>query len=257
MIKLSMIRKSFGSKEVLRGVTLEVRKRELLCLVGPNGSGKTTTLNVIAGLCQPDDGTVLIDGVLMDGRNGKRLVHVTPSERGTGYVFQEYALFPHMTVRENISYGMKARHMQKQEVNDRTQNLLRLVGLLDHSENYPHELSGGQKQKTALARALAIEPEILFLDEPLSALDLRTRESLRVELKRILGILEVTTIYVTHELAEAYQVSDRIAVMGSGKIEQTGSRDEVFSTPNEYVAQFLGEYYKRKNPPIANHEFEL
>ena len=241
MIRLSMVRKSYGSKEVLKDVTLEVRKRELLCLVGPNGSGKTTTLNVVAGLCLPNGGTVLINDVLMDGRTGNRVVHVNPSERKIGYVFQDYALFPHMTVRENVSYGLKARHMPKCDVKERTQKLLEFVGLLDHSKHYPHQLSGGQKQKTALARALAIEPEILLLDEPLSALDWRTRESLRVELKRILGSLEVTSIYVTHELAEAYEVSDRIAVMGPGRIEQTGSRDEVFSKPNEYAAQFFGQ----------------
>jgi len=248
MISLNMVKKSYGSKEVLKEVTLEVRKRELLCLVGPNGSGKTTTLNVIAGLSPPDEGTVLINDVLMDGRTGKRLVHVNSSERKIGYVFQEYALFPHMTVHENISYGLKARHIEKHEIKERTQRLLEFVGLLDHSEHYPHQLSGGQKQKTALARALAIEPEILLLDEPLSALDLRTRESLRVELKRIMRALEVTSIYVTHELAEAYEVSDRIAVMGPGRIEQTGSRDEVFSKPNPYVAQFLGNYLQWKRP---------
>ena len=241
MIRLSMIKKSYGSKQVLEEVNLEVGKRELLCLVGPNGSGKTTTLNIVAGLCPPDEGTVLINNVLMDGRAGNHLVHVNPSERKIGYVFQDYALFPHMTVRENISYGLKARHMQKEERQKRTQGLLELVGLPEHSEHYPYQLSGGQKQKTALARALAIEPEVLLLDEPLAALDLRTRESLRVELKRILGSLEITSIYVTHELAEAYEVSDRIAVMGVGRIEQTGSRDEVFSKPTPYVAQFLGQ----------------
>ena len=235
-----MVKKSYGSKEVLKGVSLEVGRRELLCLVGPNGSGKTTTLNVVAGLSPPDEGTVLIDDVIMDGQDGRRTVHVNPSERKIGYVFQDYALFPHMTVRQNISYGLRARHIAKREVQERTQGLLEFVGLLDHSEHYPYQLSGGQKQKTALARALAIEPEILLLDEPLAALDLRTRESLRVELKRILGSLEVTSIYVTHELAEAYEVSDRIAVMGPGRIEQTGSREEVFSKPNPYVAQFLG-----------------
>lgn len=243
-----MVKKSYGSNEVLKEVTLEIRKGELLCLVGPNGSGKTTTLNVVAGLCQPDEGTVWINDVLMDGRIGKRLVHVNPSDRRIGYVFQDYALFPHLTVRENISYGLKAKHMPKREVRDRTQGLLDFVGLLDYSEHYPHQLSGGLKQKTALARALAIEPEILLLDEPLAALDLRTRESLRVELKKILGNLKVTSIYVTHELSEAYVVSDRIAVMGPGRIEQTGSRDEVFSKPNPYVAQFLGNYLPWNRP---------
>jgi ABC-type Fe3+/spermidine/putrescine transport system ATPase subunit len=247
MIRLDRVKKSYGDKEVLKDVSLEVRKRELLCLVGPNGSGKTTTLNVLAGLSRPDAGAVLINGVMMDGRAGNRLVHVNPSGRKIGYMFQEYALFPHMTVRENISYGLKARHMQKHEMKERTHRLLEFVGLLDHSEHYPQQLSGGQKQKTALARALAIEPEILLLDEPLSALDSGSRESLRVELKKILGALEVTTIYVTHELAEAYEVSDRIAVMGPGRIEQTGSREEVFSKPTPYVAQFIGRHIHNGN----------
>jgi ABC-type Fe3+/spermidine/putrescine transport system ATPase subunit len=177
----------------------------------------------------------------MDGRESNHLIHVIPSERKVGYVFQDYALFPHMTVRENISYGLKARHLPEQEVRERTHTLLEFVGILDHSDHYPHQLSGGQKQRTALARALAVEPEILLLDEPLAALDLTTRESLRIELKRILGTLEATSIYVTHELVEAYAISDRIAVMGPGRIEQTGSCDEVFSNPNPYVAQFLGQ----------------
>ena len=227
MIRLSMIRKSYGDKEVLKDLTLEVRKCELLCLVGPNGSGKTTTLNVIAGLCRPDEGSVFINDVLVDGTKGNRLVHVNPAERNIGYVFQDYALFPHMTVSENISYGLKARHLQEQEVKERTRKLLEFMEITDHSEHYPHQLSGGQKQRTALARALAIEPQILLLDEPFAALDLKTRESLRVELTRILETLGVTSIYVTHELAEAYMISDRIAVMEHGKIEQTGSRDEI------------------------------
>jgi len=222
-----MIRKSYGDKEVLKDLTLEVRKCELLCLVGPNGSGKTTTLNVIAGLCRPDEGSVFINDVLVDGTKGNRLVHVNPAERNIGYVFQDYALFPHMTVSENISYGLKARHLQEQEVKERTRKLLEFMEITDHSEHYPHQLSGGQKQRTALARALAIEPQILLLDEPFAALDLKTRESLRVELKRILETLGVTSIYVTHELAEAYMISDRIAVMEHGKIEQTGSPDEI------------------------------
>jgi molybdopterin-binding protein len=242
MIKLDQVKKSFGRKQVLRGVTLEVGNHELLSLVGPSGCGKTTTLNIVAGLCQPDEGSVVIDDVLFNGMDGKRLVHVNPSERKVGYVFQEYALFPHMTVSNNISYGMKARHRSEKEVKERTRTLLQFVGLLDHAQHYPPQLSGGQKQRIALARALAIDPDVLLLDEPLAALDPRTRQSLRTDLKKMLGTLEVTSIYVTHELAEAYTISDKIAVMGPGRIEQTGHRDEIFAKPNsEFVAQFLGE----------------
>lgn len=242
MIKLDQVKKSFGRKQVLRGVTLEVGNHELLSLVGPSGCGKTTTLNVVAGLCQPDEGAVIIDDVLFDGMNGNRLVHVNPSERKVGYVFQEYALFPHMTVSDNISYGPKARHRPEKEVKERTRTLLQFVGLLDHAQHYPPQLSGGQKQRIALARALATEPDVLLLDEPLAALDPRTRETLRTDLKKMLGTLDVTSIYVTHELAEAYTISDRIAVMGPGRIEQIGHRDEIFAKPNsEFVAQFLGE----------------
>jgi len=242
MIRLDMVKKSYAQNEVLNDFTLEVRKHELLSLVGPTGCGKTTTLNIVAGLLRPDEGTVTIGDVLVDGRNGKHMVHVNPSERKIGYVFQDYALFPHMTVRENISYGLKARHLSRKEISKRSEALLEFVGLVDRSEHYPHELSGGQKQRVALGRALVTEPEILLLDEPLAALDPRTRGSLRVELKKILANFEVTSIYVTHELAEAYAVSDRIAVMGSGRIEQIAQRDEIFAQPNsEYVAQFLGQ----------------
>ncbi len=242
MIRLDRIKKSYGEKEVLKEVTLEVKEHELLSLVGPSGCGKTTTLNVVAGLCRPDEGTVVLDNVLVDGRPGGRLVHANPSERKVGYVFQEYALFPHMTVSDNISYGPKARHRPEKEVKERTHTLLQFVGLLDHAQHYPPQLSGGQKQRIALARALATEPDILLLDEPLAALDPRTRETLRTDLKKMLGTLDVTSIYVTHELAEAYTISDRIAVMGPGRIEQIGHRDEIFAKPNsEFVAQFLGE----------------
>jgi ABC-type Fe3+/spermidine/putrescine transport system ATPase subunit len=242
MISLERIRKSYGQKDVLGDVTLEVRKHELLSLVGPSGCGKTTTLNIVAGLCQPDEGSVVLDNVLVDGRNGTHLVHISPCNRKVGYVFQEYALFPHMKVHENIAYGPESRHVSKTEVKKRTESLLRFVGLQDHSDHYPDQLSGGQKQRIALARALATEPDILLLDEPLAALDPRTRELLRVELKKILGSLEITTIYVTHELGEAYAVSDQIAVMGHGTIEQIGHRDDIFTKPNSaYVADFLGQ----------------
>jgi putative spermidine/putrescine transport system ATP-binding protein len=242
MITLHNIRKSFGNKEVLQDVTLEVLKHELLSLVGPSGCGKTTTLNIVAGLLRPDGGTVLIEDALVDGKEEGHLVHASPSRRRVGYVFQDYALFPHMTVRDNISYGLKPKHLSEPEVKRRTQELLQLVGLPDRSQQYPAQLSGGQKQRVALARALATEPHVLLLDEPLAALDPRTRESLRIELKKVLRTLDVTSIFVTHELSEAYAISNKIAVMGTGRIEQIGHRDEIFSEPNsEYVARFLGQ----------------
>ncbi len=241
MIELDMIRKRFGETEVLKGVTLHVRKGELLSLVGPSGCGKTTTLNVIAGLCQPDGGTVWIDGVLVEGESSGRKVHVKPADRGIGYVFQDYALFPHMKVRDNVSYALKSRHLPEEEIRKRTYSLLEFVGLLDHSKHYPHQLSGGQKQRIALARALATDPKALLLDEPLTALDNITGARLRTDIKNALRALNMTSIYVTHDLAEAYTVSDRIAVMGSGRIEQVDHRDHILQKPNSsYVAKFLG-----------------
>lgn len=241
MIELNAIKKRFGEVEALKGVTLHVRKGELLSLVGPSGCGKTTTLNVIAGLCQPDEGTVLINHILVEGRSGSQRVHVRPADRRIGYVFQDYALFPHMKVCDNVSYALKAKHLPEDEIKKRTRSLLEFVGLLDHSGRYPHQLSGGQKQRIALARALATDPEVLLLDEPLAALDNKTRRSLRPDFKDMLTKLEVTSIYVTHDLAEACAVSDRIAVMGSGKIEQVDHRDRILEKPNSgYVAEFLG-----------------
>jgi len=241
MIELNAIKKRFGETEVLKGVTLGVRRGELLSLVGPSGCGKTTTLNIIAGLCQPDEGTVLINQVLVEGRSGSQRIHVRPADRRIGYVFQDYALFPHMKVRDNVSYPLKAKHLPEDEVKNRTRSLLEFVGLLDQSGRYPHQLSGGQKQRVALARALATDPEVLLLDEPLAALDNKTRRSLRPDFKNILTKLEVTSIYVTHDLAEACAISDRMAVMGSGKIEQVDHHDRILEKPNSgYVAEFLG-----------------
>lgn len=227
MIKLDMVKKSFGNKEVLSDMTLEVKKREIVSLVGPNGCGKTTTLNIIAGLCHADDGTVMIGNEIVEGRVNGRFVQVDPSRRRVGYVFQDYALFPHMTARRNIEYGLKARRLPQKHIRERTSAMLEFVGLEDHAEHYPSQLSGGQKQRVALARALATEPEVLLLDEPLAALDQRLRKSLRAELKSMLNSLDVTAIYVTHDLAEARELSNRIAVMEAGRIEQIGPRDSI------------------------------
>lgn len=241
MIELKSVSKRFGEREALRDVTLHVRRNELLSVVGPSGCGKTTMLNVVAGLCCPDEGEVFINKVLVDGRMGRRKIHLTPSKRRIGYVFQNYALFPHMKVRDNVAYGLKAMHLPKYEVEERTRGLLKFVGLHGYSESYPHELSGGQKQRVALARSLVTNPEVLLLDEPLSALDPRNREALRTDFKNLLKNLEVTSIYVTHDLAEACALSDRIAIMESGRVEQIGHHDQILERPkSRLVAEFLG-----------------
>jgi ABC-type Fe3+/spermidine/putrescine transport system ATPase subunit len=241
LIELRSVSKRFGERDALRDVTLHVRRNELLSVVGPSGCGKTTMLNVVAGLCCPDEGEVLINKVLVDGRVGRREIHVTSSKRKVGYVFQNYALFPHMKVRDNVAYGLKAMHLPKSEVGERTRSLLGLVGLSDYSESYPHELSGGEKQRVALARSLVTNPEVLLLDEPLSALDSRNRETLRTEFKNLMKNLEVTSIYVTHDLAEACALSDRIAIMEGGRVEQMDHCDQILERPkSRFVADFLG-----------------
>jgi molybdopterin-binding protein len=241
MIELKTIKKRFSDKEVLRNINLQVQTNELLSIVGPSGCGKTTMLNIISGLCSPDEGEIYINKILVDGKKGRKRIRVRPSDRGIGYVFQNYSLFPHMRVDENISYGLKAKHLPRHEIKKKINSLLDFITLKDCAQCYPHELSGGQQQRVALARALAIDPTLLLLDEPLSALDPKTRESLRIDFKNLLEPLEVTSIYVTHDLAEACTISDRIAVMGEGVIEQIGNRDEILEKPNsKFVANFLG-----------------
>ncbi|MBS7623350.1 ABC transporter ATP-binding protein, partial [Candidatus Bathyarchaeota archaeon] len=233
--------KRFGDREVLRGLTLHVDRNEIMAVVGPSGCGKTTMLNIIAGLYPPDDGEVFIDRVLVDGRVGRRRVHVMPARRKVGYVFQSYALFPHMRVERNVSYGLKEMRLSKHEIRRQTRSLLEFVGLQDRSDSLPRMLSGGEQQRVALMRSAATNPEVLLLDEPLAALDPRIRDSLRTDLKNRLKTLGVTCIYVTHDLAEAYVISDRMAVMGNGRIEQIGRSDDVLDEPNSrFVAEFLG-----------------
>ncbi|MBS7622575.1 ABC transporter ATP-binding protein [Candidatus Bathyarchaeota archaeon] len=241
MIELRSVSKSFGDRDALNGVTLHVGRNELLSVVGPSGCGKTTMLNVVAGLCYPDEGEVQINNVIVDGWEGRRRIHVRPSKRKVGYVFQNYALFPHMKVQDNVAYGLKAMHLPRSEVEIRTRSILEFVGLLNHSESYPHELSGGEKQRVALARSLVTNPEVLLLDEPLSALDPRSREALRRDFKNLLRELEVTVVYVTHDLTEACSLSDRIAVMDRGRVEQAGHCDQILERPkSRFVAEFLG-----------------
>ncbi|HMK94330.1 MAG TPA: ABC transporter ATP-binding protein [Candidatus Limnocylindrales bacterium] len=241
MIQANSIAKSFSGKKIIENLSLEVRDEEILSLLGPNGCGKTTLLNIISGLMRQDRGHIYINGVLVSGVMGTRNVNVKPSDRKIGYVFQTISLFPHMHIEDNVAYGLKALHLSTQEVKKRTENLLDFVGLRDYARFYPSQLSGGQKQRVALARSLATEPQVLLLDEPVSTVDPQLREPFRLELKNYLQALKMTVIYVTHNLSEAFIMSDRIAVMGNGAIEQVGSKTEIFDKPSSsYVAKFLG-----------------
>ena len=241
MIQIDSVTKSFKEKKVIQNLNLKVEKQEILSLLGPNGCGKTTLLNILSGLTKQDSGNIYINDILVSGSSGTKKVNLKPCERKIGYVFQTVSLFPHMRVKDNVEYGLKALHLSRQEVKKRTESLLDFVGLREYAKFYPSQLSGGQKQRIALARSLATEPELLLLDEPVSAVDPQLRESFRIELKNYLQVLKITAVYVTHNLSEAFIMSDRIAVMGNGRIEQIGRRADIFDKPcSEYVAKFLG-----------------
>ncbi|WP_135363529.1 ABC transporter ATP-binding protein [Halosimplex halophilum] len=234
-LQLDGVRKAFDDTVALDGVTLDIAEGEFFTLVGPSGCGKTTTLRTIAGLESPTAGTVRFGGADVAG--------VPTEERDVGIVFQNYALFPHMSVRENVAYGLKfADPPDGQSVDERVADLLELVDLSGMGDREPDQLSGGQQQRVALARALAPAPDVLLLDEPMSALDARLRETLRRQVKRIQTDLGVTTVYVTHDQAEALAISDRLAVMSDGTVEQVGTPREVYERPaTEFVASFVGE----------------
>ena len=220
------------SNYVCQNVNLKIFDKELLVLLGPNGAGKTTLLNIIAGLIDYQ-GSVLFDGKSVD--------KLPASKRKIGYLFQELALFPHLDVASNIAYGLKVQKRSQDEIEARVEKLLQMMKIKHLSSRYPRHLSGGEKQRVALARALALSPEVLLLDEPLSSLDVQTSKYLRVELKQLLEELGVTTIYVTHDLVEAEEVADRIAIIQSGGIQQAAAPQEVFFHPkNELVSDFIG-----------------
>jgi len=232
-VVLEQVRKSYGAVTAVRGVDLRVAPGEFVTLLGPSGCGKTTCLRMVAGFVQPDAGRIVIDG--------QDVTYVPPHRRNAGMVFQSYALFPHRTVAANIAFGMQMRGVARSDVNQRTKEALHLVHLEALAERYPAELSGGQKQRVALARAVVIRPQVLLLDEPLGALDLKLREELQVEIKRVQSTLGITTLFVTHDQGEALGMSDRVAVMRDGAIAQIDTPNVLYERPNSaYVANFVG-----------------
>jgi sulfate transport system ATP-binding protein len=219
-------------------------------LLGPSGSGKSTLLRAIAGLDQPDTGSITI--------NGKDVTGVPPQKRGIGFVFQHYAAFKHLTVRDNVAFGLQIRKKPKAEIKDKVDNLLEVVGLAGFQTRYPNQLSGGQRQRMALARALAVDPEVLLLDEPFGALDAKVREDLRAWLRRLHDEVHVTTVLVTHDQAEALDVADRIAVLNKGRVEQVGSPTEVYDAPaNAFVMSFLGNVSPLNGILVRPHDIRV
>ncbi len=232
-IRLDKITKYFGKQKVLDDFSLTVELGEFHVLLGPSGGGKSTLLKIIAGLLKPDSGNVWI--------NGRIVNNIPPQERKIGFVFQDYALFPHLTVYENVAYGLKARGIKGKILDERVTKYLELIRLEDCKHKYPTQLSGGQKQRVALARSLVIEPQVLLLDEPLSHIDAWQREELREELKRIQKKTSVTTLYVTHDQMEAMILADKISILHQGRIEQVESPKDVFYRPKTpFVASFVG-----------------
>ena len=233
-VRISGVTKNFGDFTALHALDLEIREGEFLTLLGPSGCGKTTTLRLVAGFIQPTSGTIYL--------GDDDVTAVAPQHREIGMVFQDYALFPHMTVRENIAFGLEERRHEKRRIPERVDELLELIRLPDMGDRYPAEVSGGQRQRIAVARAVAYPPRVLLMDEPLGALDLKLREAMQVEIRRIQRELSITTIYVTHDQTEAMNMSDRIVVMNEGVIEQLGTAEEIYRRPSSrFVADFVGQ----------------
>ena len=233
-VKLENIVKRYGTTMAVNDVSLDIRQGEFLTLLGPSGCGKTTTLRLVSGFIQPTSGAIYF--------GDKDVTGIAPQHRQIGMVFQDYALFPHLTVSENISFGLVERRYEKAAIKKRVNELLSLIKLEDAADRYPSEISGGQAQRVAVARAVAHPPSVLLMDEPLGALDLKLRETMQIELRRIQKELGITAVYVTHDQSEAMNMSDRIVVMNSGIIEQIGSPQGIYANPKSvFVANFIGQ----------------
>ncbi|AUH68551.1 MULTISPECIES: sulfate/molybdate ABC transporter ATP-binding protein [Gordonia] len=242
--------KRYGDFAALDDVSIDIPEGSLTSLLGPSGSGKSTLLRAIAGLDRLDSGTVRINGVDVSG--------ASPQQRDIGFVFQHYAAFKHLTVRDNIAFGLKIRKRPKHEIKAKVDELLDIVGLTVFQKRYPAQLSGGQRQRMALARALAVDPQVLLLDEPFGALDAKVREDLRKWLRQLHDEVHVTTVLVTHDQQEALDVSDRIAVLNKGRIEQVGKPDDLYDRPdNVFVASFLGSISRLNGELVRPHDIRL
>ncbi len=234
-VHIDQLTKRYKDATVLNQVSLSIEKGELITLLGPSGCGKSTLLRCIAGLTEAEDGKIIVGET--------DITTLAPKDRGVGMVFQSYALFPNMNVFDNVSFGLKMQGLRKEQYQSQVERMIRLVDLKGRETSFPHQLSGGQQQRVALARSLVVEPKILLLDEPLSALDAKIRKNLQTEIRRIQQELSITTVFVTHDQEEALTVSDRIFVMDHGNIVQTGTPEEIYSRPaSEFVARFIGNY---------------
>ncbi|ONM48556.1 sulfate/molybdate ABC transporter ATP-binding protein [Nocardia donostiensis] len=250
MITVTNAKKRYGSFAALDDVSLDIPSGELTALLGPSGSGKSTLLRAIAGLESLDSGVVVI--------SDRNVTTTPPQDRGIGFVFQHYAAFKHMTVRDNVAFGLRIRKRPKAEITAKVDELLGIVGLDGFQHRYPAQLSGGQRQRMALARALAVDPQVLLLDEPFGALDAKVRADLRTWLRRLHEDVHVTTVLVTHDQEEALDVADRIAVMNAGRIEQVGSPEDVYDRPaNEFVMSFLGAVARLNGHLVRPHDIRV
>lgn len=234
MIILAGLNKKFGDFTAVNDLNVNVKKGDFLTLLGPSGCGKTTTLRMIAGFEDPTSGSILI--------SGKHVEHLPPNRRPVNTVFQNYALFPHLNIRQNIGFGLKLKKMKQSEINEKVEEVIHMVRLEEHADKSPLQLSGGQKQRVAIARAIVNNPKVLLLDEPLGALDLKLRKEMQLELKALQKRLGMTFVYVTHDQEEALTMSDRIIIMNKGNLEQIGTAREIYESPHtNFVAKFIGE----------------